>query len=64
MKTLIFGILYFIAAFSSLYLLNPEVDIYAILMVSSIATTATVLLFLAVSAYIKRRQPVNKSFNK
>ena len=64
MKTLISGILYFIAAFSSLYFLNPEVDIYAILMVSSLATTVTVLLFFGASMYTKRRQQVNKSFNK
>ncbi|TDQ78063.1 hypothetical protein CLV99_2040 [Sphingobacterium yanglingense] len=61
MKTVLSGILYFIVAFSSLFILNPGVNINAIFTTSLIATIVTLLLFWAVILISKKRQQIEKS---
>ncbi len=61
MKTVLSGILYFIVAFSSLFILNPGVNINAIFTTSLIATIVTLFLFWAVVLISKKRQQIEKS---
>lgn len=61
MKPLLSGILYFTVAFLSLYILNPEVDIYTILIGSLVATIITLLLFWGASIYVRRQRQAEKS---
>lgn len=60
MKTLLAGALYFAVAFSSLYFLNPGVNIYAILLASSIATAITLLLFWGATIYAKKKEQMER----
>ncbi|MBL1407340.1 hypothetical protein [Sphingobacterium faecale] len=62
MKILLSGIIYFIIAFSSLYAINPEAEVFAIFSTSFTATVITLFLFWIVVLLSKKRKQIGKIY--